>query len=81
MNSAQFFSLPINRNTVSMLRQEEIFFSNPAFYSEIIQCINSYLSLPVLVKKAIMKPTIKSIYDSLVEVKKAGYREELILQF
>ena len=81
MNATEFFNLPINRKTVSKLRQRDIFYKNPAFYSVFISGINSYLSLPKCIKSFATKPTMKSIYNSLVEIKKAGYRKELILEF
>lgn len=81
MTATEFFKLPTNRATVNKLRKSEVFYSNPAFYSEFIKGINSYLSLPKSVKKVTSKVTIESIYDSLVELKEAGYRKELKLEF
>lgn len=81
MTTTEFFNLPTNRATVNKLRNSEVFYSNPAFYSEFIKGINSYLSLPKSIKKITSKVTIESIYTSLVELKKAGYRKELKLEY
>jgi len=81
MTKQEFFSLPTSRATVAKLRSSEVFFSNPAYYSEFISGINMYLSLPKSVKKATSKVTMQSIHNSLIEVKNAGYRKELQLEY
>ena len=81
MTSTEFFNLSISRSTVKKLRNPEVFYSNPCFYSEFIKCINSWLSTPKCCKNTSTKPSMTSIYKSLSDIKEMGYRKDLTMEF
>ena len=76
MTTQEILNLPTNKKTIEILRKKAI---EVTWLQDVILAFNSYLYLPNSIKKITAKPTVKSIYDSLVEAQKLGYRKELVL--
>lgn len=77
MTTKELFALPTNRATVNKLSTCDSRYENVSLFSSIIESINLYLALPNSVKKITTKPTTESIYNSIMELKKYGYRKEV----
>ncbi len=78
MTKEELFKMPTNRATVKALRNSKDFYENASLYSTIIETINDYLALPKCIKANMtVKPTTESIYNSIMELKKQGYRKEV----
>lgn len=77
MTTKELFNLPTNRATIKVLRDSKDFYENVSLYSTIIKSINDYLALPKSIKSFTTKPTTESIYKSVMELKKQGYRKEV----
>jgi len=79
MTTQDLFQLPTNRATVkklsAMCREDD--YLNASLFSSIIGSINDYLSLPVVVKRIVTKPTTESIYNGIMKAKANGYRKEV----
>ena len=76
MTTQEILTLPTNKKTIEILRKQAI---EVTWLQDVILAFNSYLYLPNSIKKITTKPTVKSIYNSLVEAQKLGYRKELVL--
>ena len=76
MNTIEILNLPTNKRTLEILRKNAI---EKTWLHDVITSFNSYFYLPNSVKKAITKPTVKSVYNSLLEAQKLGYRKDLVL--
>jgi len=76
MKTIEILNLPTNKKTLEILRKNAI---EKTWLQDVIASFNSYFYLPNSVKKLITKPTVKSVYNSLVEAQKYGYRKELSL--
>ena len=76
MTTQEILTLPTNKKTIEILRKKAI---EVTWLQDVILAFNTYLYLPNSIKKITTKPTVKSIYNSLVEAQKLGYRKELVL--
>jgi hypothetical protein len=76
MKTIEILNLPTNKKTLEILRKNAI---EKTWLQDVIASFNSYFYLPNSVKKFTTKPTVKSVYNSLVEAQKLGYRKELSL--
>jgi hypothetical protein len=76
MTTQEILNLPTNKKTIEILRKQAI---EITWLQDVILSFNSYLYLPVSIKKITTKPTVKSVYNSLIQAQKLGYRKELTL--
>ena len=72
MNTIEILNLPTNKRTLEILRKNAI---EKTWLHDVIASFNSYFYLP----NSITKPTVKSVYNSLLEAQKLGYRKDLVL--
>lgn len=76
MTTTEILNLPTNKKTIEILRKQAI---EVTWLQDVILAFNTYLYLPNSIKKIVKKPTVKSVYNSLLEAQKLGYRKELVL--
>lgn len=76
MTTTEILNLPTNKKTIEILRKQAI---EVTWLQDVILAFNTYLYLPNSIKKIVVKPTVKSVYNSLLEAQKLGYRKELVL--
>lgn len=80
MNKSEFFKLPVSRKGIELLLNE-FNSTNEMFFNEVSRALRTYLQLPSSVKKISSKFSYEETYNKYSELKKAGYRKELILPF